>query len=278
LRISRVGVIAKINSPEAADVAARAGRLLRSRGVEVVYAGDVARLVGEAETPLEEMAADLAVIVGGDGTIMRTEQKLTGVPLFGIKVGALGFLCEATTDQAEAALERILAGSFYLEHRSKLKVSYRGARLPDVLNEVLVTTAKPSKILSLSVTKDGEPLHRGKSDGAIISTTTGATAYALSAGGPIVDPRLDIIELVFICPLSVGLRPMLLPVSSRLEVKVLPDRSPAILVLDGQTFTPVDFDEPVAVEKSERSAVFARVNPPDFYRSVSEKIKPGLEV
>jgi NAD+ kinase len=112
----------------------------------------------------------------------------------------------------------------------------------------------------------------------IISTTTGSTAYALSAGGPIIDPHLIVMEVVFICPLSAGLHPIIFPSSSTIEVRILPEAASGIVVLDGQTTAPVDYDVPVLVERSEKSAVFIKVKPPEFYKRIREKIKLGLEV
>jgi len=278
LKISRVGLVAKLNSPAASKVALEIGKFLRPKGVDVLYTGEIAHMVGKKVTPIEKMSVDLVVIVGGDGTVMRTAQKVGETPILGVKVGALGFLCETTPKTVKDALERILSGRFYMERKTKLKVKYKDFDLPDVLNEVLVTTSKPSKILSLSVLKDGAPLHRGKADGVIISTTTGSTAYALSAGGPIVDPQLDVMAVVFICPLSAGLRPIIFPSSSTIEVRILPDAASGIVVLDGQTTVPVEYDVPIFVERSDKSAVFVKVNPPEFYKRVREKIKLGLEV
>jgi len=278
LKISRVVLVAKLNSPEASKVSLDIGKFLKSKGVEVLYTGELAHPAGKKVTPIEKMAVDLVLVVGGDGTVMRTAQNVAETPILGVKVGALGFLCETTPEMARDALEKVLSGRYYLEHKTKLKVKYKDVVLPDVLNEVLVTTSKPSKILSLLVLKDGALLHRGKADGVIISTTTGSTAYALSAGGPIIDQQLDVMEVVFICPLSAGLRPIIFPPSSTIEVRISPEAASGIVVLDGQTTAPVDYDVPVLVERSAKSAVFVRVNPPEFYKRIREKIKLGLEV
>ncbi len=278
MKITRIGLVAKLKSPEASKVALDIGKFLKSKGCDIVYIGDLAQMAGSKATPLDKMAADLAVVVGGDGTVLRTAQKVGETPILGVKVGALGFLCETMPETVKDALEKVLAGRYYLEHKTKLKVKYKDLDLPDVLNEVLVTTSKPSKILSLSVLKDGAPLHRGKADGVIISTTTGSTAYALSAGGPIIDPQLIVMEVVFICPLSAGLHPIIFPSSSTIEVRILPEAASGIVVLDGQTTAPMDYDVPVLVERSEKSAVFIKVKPPEFYKRIREKIKLGLEV
>jgi NAD+ kinase len=277
LKFSRVGLVTKPNSPVASAVSLELGKYLESQGLLVVHTGMVDRLSGETVPSITDMAADLIVVVGGDGTVMRTAQQAGVTPLLGVKVGALGFLCETTPDSAKQALERVLSGRFYLDHKTKLKVTYKDVALPDVLNEALVTTSKPSKILSLLVKKDGEPIHRGKADGVIVSTTTGSTAYALSAGGSIIDPQVDVLEVVFICPLSAGLRPLIFPRSSSIEINILPEAASGMVVLDGQAAQEVDYDVPLLISSSEHPATFIRINPPGFYGRIREKIK-GLEV
>jgi NAD+ kinase len=270
-----VGIVVKPMSDEASAVAQDISAFLQGKGVETFPFTGVADGVRRGKA---ERRTDLLVVVGGDGTVMRTAQRSADVPILGVKVGALGFLCETTPDRATVSLEKILAGESFLEFKTKFKVGYGGKKLPDVLNEALVCTSKPSKILSLMVVKDGEPLHKGKADGVIVSTATGSTAYALSAGGPIIDTQLDIMEVIFICPLAAGLRPLVLPASAKVEITVLPDAASGMLVLDGQLALDLDFGSPVTVERSDKNAVFLRVNKPDFYRRVREKTKTGFEV
>jgi NAD+ kinase len=258
-------------------VSAELVHFLESKRITVVRIGGSAGLEGEKVSSVEEMKADLIVVVGGDGTVLRASQFTKETPLFGVKVGALGFLCETTPKTAKGDLEKVLSGRFYLDFKSKLSASYKGKILPDVLNEVLVATSKPSRIMSILLKKDGAPIHKGKADGVIVSTCTGSTAYALSAGGPIVDPQMDIIEVVFICPLSAGLRPLVFPCSSKIEITVLPESAPGMVILDGQTALDLDYEAPITIQRSIHPAVFARVSPPDFYGRIREKIQ-GLEV
>lgn len=273
MRISRVGIVVKPRSDQASEAARGITAFLQQKGIETSPFAIPAKGAGS-----EDAKADLLVVVGGDGTVMRTAEHSGDVPILGVKIGALGFLCETTPDRANASLNKILAGEYFLEHKSKLKVRYGKKALPDALNEALVCTSRPSKVMSLMVVKDGEPLHRGRADGVIVSTTTGSTAYALSAGGPIIDSQLDIMEIVFMCPLAAGLKPLILPSSSKVEITILPDDSTGILVIDGQLAIDIDYGKPVTVERSDRSAVFVRVGRPDFYRRVREKLKTGLEV
>ncbi|MEJ5292992.1 MAG: NAD(+)/NADH kinase [Candidatus Methanosuratincola sp.] len=276
MRISRVEIVAKPNSEEAARVALDVGHFLSSRGVEVIRSTGIQR-EGVFEKPVEATTADLILVVGGDGTIMRTAQRAGSTPILGIKVGARGFLCETVPEDAVKTLTCVLEGKTYLEYKTKLSVKFGGHLLPDALNEVLVTSSRPSKIIRFLVSANGKRIHRGMADGVIVSTTTGATAYALSAGGPLIDPDLDAIELVFVCPLHHGVRPVILPPSAKVEVSLLPGSSSGLLVLDGQTSVCLEEGGQIFVEKSKLPAVFLRTAPPDFYERVRKSLSMGFE-
>ncbi|MCX8182291.1 MAG: NAD(+)/NADH kinase [Candidatus Methanomethyliaceae archaeon] len=272
--ISRVIITSKPNSPEAESVSSDIGAYLTSKGLTVRYFD----LLSGGQLTVDKREADLVVVIGGDGTIMRTLRRVDGVPLLGIKVGALGFLCESTPEEAKPILDKILSGNYYLEFKTRLCPRYKEARFYDVMNEAVIASSRPSRILSILLSKDGTPIYRGKADGIIVSTTTGSTAYALSAGGVIIDPALDLMEVVLICPLSTGVRPFIVPISSTLEIRLLRDGSQGILVLDGDEVSPIEQEAPVIIEKSDKPACLIRVKPPDFYRRVREKTKIPLEV
>jgi NAD+ kinase len=272
LLISRATIIRKPNSPEAEAISKDLGNFLLSRKINVEYE-DVLR-----DSLIDKARADLIIVVGGDGTIMRALRRTSSVPLLGVKVGALGFLCESTPEDAKQVLEKILSGNYYLDFRTRLSIHYKGKRFYDVTNEAVVASSKPARILSILLSKDKTTIYRGKADGIIVSTTTGSTAYALSAGGAVIDPALEVMEVVLICPLSTGVRPLILPISSNLEISLLPEGSQGILVLDGDEVSSVDYGSPVVISRSENPAVFIRVNPPDFYRRVREKTRIPLEV
>ncbi|MGQ9759382.1 MAG: NAD(+)/NADH kinase [Candidatus Methanomethylicaceae archaeon] len=272
--ISSIIIIPKPSSWEAERVSKDLGEFLLSRGVKVRYE----EALPASGSRIGKEHADLILVVGGDGTIMRVLRRADGVPLLGVKVGALGFLCETTPEEAKPVLDKILSGNYYLEYRTRLSVRYREKSFYDVTNEAVIVSSKPATVLSILISKDNVLIYRGKADGVIVSTTTGSTAYALSAGGAIIDPSLDAIEVVLISPLSTGGRPFVLPISSTLEVRLLKNGSQGILVLDGDEASSIEYGYPVTIERSEKPAVFIRVKPPDFYRRVAEKTKTELEI
>ncbi len=272
MRIASVGLMAK-PSEEAIKLAKRALSLLRSMNVEVRVEENTANLMGVRGIPLHEMRVDALVAVGGDGTILRAAQQI--IPpetlLLGINLGGLGFLSEASPEQLPEVIERLVRGNFTVEYRSKLAVFYQKERLPDALNELLVITARPSKVIEVEVQKDGYPFYKGKMDGVIVATTTGSTAYALSAGGVIVDPEVDVIELVFICPISPCVRPIILPPIAELEIKIGEGGAPAMASIDGQFLRDLPKGSTIMVKRSEHKAAFVKFHP-DFYSKLKSKM------
>lgn len=276
MRISKVGIVAK-PTEEAVRVALDSGRFLSEKGIDVVYSPEVNPPEGCALSPPERMSVDLVVVVGGDGTIIRTAQKVGETPMLGIKVGARGFLCETIPKDAFNVLGRVVEGDGYVEYKTRLEVKHNGRAFPPVLNEVLVTSAKPSKVIRFSLSANGGRIYEAMADGVLVSTTTGSTAYALSAGGPIIDPEMDAIEVAFICPLSYWLRPMVFPPSFTVEVEILQGTHKGVMVLDGQAAFDVKECEPIIIERSKSPAVFLRVNPPNFYGRVRKLLNVELE-
>jgi NAD+ kinase len=182
------------------------------------------------------------VIVGGDGSILRVASSLSQQkppPIFGVNVGSIGFLDESNERTVFKDLTRILNGEFTLEKCSKITayiVKNSGEiKLSNALNEVLIVSAKSSKVLQVSIRIDGVFLNRSYLDGVIISTPTGSTAYNLSAGGAVVNPNLEIMQIT---PLNSfagsGLKPIIVPIDSEIEIQLLRPRLDAKIVIDGQ--------------------------------------------
>ena len=140
---------------------------------------------------LEDMDVDMVVAVGGDGTVLRTQGFINKkkIPLFGINMGAVGFLTEIDPEDALNALEQVLAGKYFVEKRTQLQV-WHNKELHSALNEVVLMTQKPAKMLHIEISVDDEVVEELRADGIIIATPSGSTAYSMSAGGPIVDPRV----------------------------------------------------------------------------------------
>jgi len=256
-KVEKIGIVTK-GSEDALSLAKEVMEYCEKVGVKYVVDKATASKLGVRGINVEDMDIDAAIAIGGDGTILRLAQKLKNpsTPILGINLGAIGFLSSVEPSQALWAIEKIVSGDYQVEERTKVASFYRTARLPDALNEVLVVTSTPAKVINVEILREDYTLFRGKLDGVIVSTATGSTAYALSAGGAFIDPCLDVIEVAFICPTDIGIRPVVLPRSASIKIRVLEGGAAAQIVVDGQFYLPIDFSETVEVRLSEHKAVF----------------------
>ncbi len=226
-----VALIGKYNAPEIAEPLLRLGAFLSSRGLTVVV--DSLSAEHLKDSPHQAMsladighAADLAIVLGGDGTMLNIARtlSLSQIPLVGVNQGRLGFLTDLTLDNMQDSIAAMLDGKFVTDERMLLAARvlrndvevYSGR----ALNEVVVHRNNTSSMIEFEVRIDGEYLYNQRADGLIVSTPTGSTAYAMSAGGPILHPSLDVLELVPISPHTLSNRPIVVKSSSVLEILV----------------------------------------------------------
>jgi NAD+ kinase len=266
----RTIIVHKRKSLEAERLSKDIGKYLESNHISVEYI-DLDKF-----DRIDRNIADLVIVIGGDGTLIRTIHKVEEVPILGIKFGAIGFLCETTPENAKNTIDKILAGNYYLDKRTLLSVEYLDKNYV-VVNETLITASKTSKIISFSIFKNEKLVYNGKADGLIVSTVTGSTAYAFSAGGCIIDPELDVIELVMICPLSIITRPFIFPGSCKLKILLQKNDYDGLLIIDGDEVCKISYDAPIKIEKSNKFALFIRTEPFDFYKRIKEKIILSME-
>lgn len=253
-----IGIVTK-GSEDALRLASDVLKHIKERyGIRCLIDELTASKLGLSGVKIEDMQVDLAIAIGGDGTILRLAQKMKepSTPILGINLGALGFLSSVEPEEAIWAIDRIFSRDFYLEDRMKLASTCDGEKLPDALNEILIITNQPSKVINIEVVKDNIILYKGKLDGLILSTATGSTAYALSAGGVLIEPDLNVIEVAFICPVDVGVRPIILSADANLKIRVLSDGARAQAVVDGQHYRHLNFNSEVLVSRSRNRAVF----------------------
>lgn len=229
--IRTVALIGKYKSPEIAGPLLELADFLERRGLTVVidpltavHVDDHRRLV----LPLEGIGrqADLAIVIGGDGTMLNIARTLApyDVPLVGVNMGRLGFLTDVSIDSMFDTIGAMLDGRYITEGRMLLHAEVRrdGARVMDVLafNDVSINKGAEGSLIELEVRVDGQFVHDLRADGLIIASPTGSTAYALSAGGPIVHPSLSVLSLVPVCPHTLSNRPVIVSGESTIEVLV----------------------------------------------------------
>jgi len=281
-RVQRVGVVAKVASREAVHTAHEMAEWLRRRDIEVVLDEATLRARGLESEPSFRASDtyDLVVVLGGDGTLLSVARTLSsGVAILGVNLGNLGFLTEINRGDLYPTLLQVLAGNCETEARSLLDVELRrnggGSLSFRVLNDAVVTKSALARIIQLTLSVDGHLIARYRSDGLIISTPTGSTAYNLSAGGPIVNPLLPVVVLTPICPHALALRPIVVPDSGLIEISLETQREEVYLTLDGQEGTSIGHRDTLRITRGAGVVRLVKVNTRSFYDNLRVKLRWG---
>ncbi len=278
-----VGVVAKADSQAAVETAHELAAWLRRRDIEVALQPEVAGAgppAGAGGLFDPDAPYDLVVVLGGDGTLLSVARTVgSGIPILGVNLGTLGFLTEVGRSELYPSLVEILAGRFAIEERALLDVrlvraaggelSYR------ILNDAVIAKSALSRIIQLTLRVDDRLVTSYRSDGLIISTPTGSTAYNLSAGGPIVNPLLPVVVLTPICPHTFSLRPIVVPDVSTVEVILETELEEVYLTLDGQEGERLSARDRVRVTRSSDKAHLVKVSGRTFYHSLRGKLHWG---
>lgn len=218
-----------------------------------------------------EKIPDLLVVVGGDGTILLATQRMpVQIPILGINYGEVGFLADIEPENASSFILG-LSKPLPIETRMRIEFRLNGKIIGNALNEALIVTERPAKMLKFSIFINGNIAERFRSDGLIISTPTGSTAYAMSAGGPIVDPRVEGFLMVPLAPFMLSNRPHLID-SSRIVCVSLEGVKPVKLVIDGQNEIHLDESCKIELSKSPTPAQFIDAGQ-NFFEKINHKLR-----
>jgi NAD+ kinase len=264
MTIERVALVDHSGKSGAADAAAAVKAFLADRSIEITR-----------DSP------DLVISLGGDGTMLRAAQEAHAADalLLGANLGTLGYLTEIDAVDIVPALEKVLAGDHSVEQRMMLAcdVTSEGTTSSFVgLNEVLIERAGRHRLVRLSVTIGGESLAAFNADGILVSTPTGSTAYALSAGGPIVSPRAECILVVPVSAHMIFARPFVLAADETVAVSLKDSDVKAEVILDGSISTPVGEGSVTLVRRHERNLKLVRLSGPNFLARLRTKLDlPG---
>ena len=241
-------------------------------------------MVGGGAEYVEEQSlfldADVAVALGGDGTILVAAGEVSryNVPVLGINLGHLGFLAEIEPPHMQFAAERLLAGEYTVEERFMLRAEVlRGGervRTFHALNDIVVSRASFSHLLGLRTLVGAHVLDSFVADGVILSTPTGSTAYSLSAGGPILDPALEAILVTPVCPHTMHTRPMVLPLSGGVAVELEDghDEGEAFVSADGRQGMRLHAGDKVCAARSEYTTKLVKISDKTFYDTIRQKL------
>ena len=269
--VMKIMLVSRIDNPDALVFAEKIKIVLEKQGSEVVFDTDTATFLDRKGSSLPDTNADVVIIIGGDGTILRTIQKMEiPVPVIGINWGEVGFLADLEPHEAIEFVQKLTSG-FSVEERMRISLSRGSTFLGNALNEALIVTTRPAKMLTFSILVDGVKTEEFRSDGLLISTPTGSTAYAMSAGGPIVDPRIQGFLLVPLAPYMLSSRPHLISSDRQLEVK-MEGSKPANLVIDGQKTIELGTSMTISVKRSSHPALFVDVKR-NFFEKVDNKLR-----
>ncbi len=271
----RAGVISRTDSTEALSIAQRIIDYLESQDVEPLVETDTALALelDDKNTNLQDIEGDFLITIGGDGTILKAamEMQTSETPIFGINMGRRGFLSEIPPEGIEQAVQRVINGDYFIEESIKVKSWGIGISdvFPDALNEVLIASTLPSKMLLMRLSVDDEVITDIQADGAIISTPTGSTAYNMSAGGSIIEPTMNALSLTAICPYSY-FRSLVFPASSTVRVELLKPRADGMVIVDGRSYIALKPGSVIEATVSENKTRFIRFNP--FYSRINKRI------
>jgi len=275
--IKRAGIVVKQNHDEALRTANELTDWLAGRGIDPTCGP-----CSEASQPQKfDPTVDLVVVLGGDGTMISTARMVADhEPLvLGINYGSLGYLTEFRIEEMFPALESVLTGKYEVDRRVMLSAAHirdnKEIAAGRVLNDVVINKAALARIIEIEVKLDDLCVNSFRADGLIVASPTGSTAYNLSAGGPIVFPSMNAIVITPICPFTLTNRPLVVPDSAEIELRLLHENEGVVLTLDGQLGYSMIADDRVTISKS--ATTFNLVQPANrnYFDVLRNKLKWG---
>lgn len=280
----RAGLIGKPEDRNVSMTLRALAGFLEQKKVSIMLDEGIADIFPESAHPVvdRETLADkcnLAIVVGGDGTLLNAARSLaeSSIAVLGVNLGRLGFLVDVSPEDMTQQLEKILAGDFIEEQRTLLHASItRNNELLSeaaALNDVVVHKKDAARMIELDTWIDGCFLNTNRSDGLIVSTPTGSTAYALSGGGPILHPKLDAITLVPICPHTLSNRPIVVHDDSVIEIIIHKGTQQATVSCDGQISHSLQAGDHITIRKHQHTLRLLHPQGHDFFAVLREKLR-----
>ena len=278
--MKRIGIIAKQNKPEAVTIVKNLVEWLRLKKIEVYIEEEMETLLSLSRSgpylnsvERKELPShvEMMIVLGGDGTLLSVARQVWNrdIPILGVNLGGLGFLTEISLEELHSILERVIQGDFKTDERDVLNAAVirKGERIIEftVLNDAVINKGALARIIDLEISINGEYLTTFQSDGLIISTPTGSTAYNLSAGGPIVYPSLHTLIITPICPHTLTNRPIVIPDDVEVRALLKSKQQEVFLTLDGQQGFPLEFEDMVELRKAEGRILLIKSPSPKLF-------------
>lgn len=249
----------------------RLEKVAREAGVELLLPGEEVEKHGVGEPEHDLTTADVAVVLGGDGTMLRALQRFldTDVPVIGVNFGRVGFLASIQQNELESGLARVFSGDYRVIPLSTLDVEVEDQRASAV-NDVVVLSSIRGRMIELAWAVGGEELGVQACDGVICATPSGSTAYSLSNGGPVLVRGLDAMAVTFIAPHSLHARPMVVPRGLDLEIRNQTPDVDVTVIVDGHQLAEVGVGTPIAIRLGEQRSLLATLPEATFFRRYRE--------
>ncbi len=280
--MKRIGIIAKKGEPKAVKAVGELVRRLKKKKCEFIIEKEVASALKvkgcrRADIPKK---SDMIIVFGGDGTLLSVARLVgsLGVPILGVNLGSLGFITELNRDELDGNIEMIFNNDCCFEERIMLlaDVFRQGKKMiqHNALNDVVMNKSALARMFEFDISIDKQYVSTFRADGLIVSTPTGSTAHSLSAGGPILYPTLETFLMTPICPHTLTSRPIVLPDTFTLEVKII-NGDDINLTLDGQTGYPLKVKDRIRIRKADYKTKFIVLHDRDYFQILRTKLKWG---
>lgn len=285
----KIGVIANIKRPNVVEILERVSVWCEKNQVELTFNKEAADFFSSQSSPKIKTKSvsrddlwkhsDLILALGGDGTMLVTARAVAEhkTPILGINLGGLGFMTQIPAADIENALSRIKNKDFKIEERMVLQASFAHNNHWYALNEVGIEKGGISRLINLHISNKNEFVGSFSADGLIIATPTGSTAYSMSAGGPIVNPKMQAIILSPICPQSLAVRPIIFPADEIIKIKVEPLQKEAILTVDGQITHPIKSGDEIVICKAGHTVNLITFPEKSFFEILRQKLNWGVK-
>lgn len=281
--MKKIAIFAKVHDPRCQGVAGELIAWFEARSLVPLVEAHFARHLGRPGIASEEIPdlADMAVVLGGDGTLISAARLLGAreIPILGVNLGSLGFLTEITLDELYPALEACLGGDYRVSERMMLAVTVE--RGDDtvfshrVLNDAVINKGALARIVDMESLVNDHYLTTYKADGLIISSPTGSTGYSLSANGPIVHPDLECLTITPICPHTLTNRPIVLEASAEITIRLKSKDEDVYLTLDGQVGMELKCGDIIRVRRAEHRTRLVMSRSKDYFEVLRTKLKWG---
>lgn len=280
-----IGIFPNVKKESVSSVLGWMVQYFTENGVRVLLAEGTAQKMGYPDfaCDLEIMRNEIniGITLGGDGTLLSTARKIaaTGIPICGINMGQLGFLTEVELPDLHLALDKLIKGDYQIEERLMLDAmivrEHTTLHASSALNDVVISKSGVSRMMKLKLYIDDALTANYAADGLIIATATGSTGYSLSAGGPIINPKLKVVVLTPICPHTLHAKSLVISEDEEVKISMVSHQEDAVLTIDGQNIYHLLPDDIVLVKRAPFRARFIKFNSRSYYETLRTKLWRG---